>query len=52
MDGLDFDAVGRLIHLPDDHVVALFVAIGKGIRDPWPRAGQLPMREVVIDDRF
>lgn len=52
MDGFDFDAVGRLIHLPDDHVVALFVAIGKGIRDPWPRAGQLPMREVVIDDRF
>lgn len=52
MDGFDFDAVGKLIHLPDDHVIAMFVAIGKGVRDPWPRGGQLPMSEVVIDDRF
>jgi len=24
------------------------VAVGKGIKDPWPRGGQLPMDEVVI----
>lgn len=52
MDGFDFDAVARLIHLPDDHVVAMFVAIGKGLREPWPRAGQLAMKEVVIPNRF
>lgn len=52
MDGFDFDAVGKLIQLPDDHVIAMFVAIGKGIRGPWPRGGQLPMESVVVNDRF
>lgn len=52
MDGFDFDAVGRLINLPPDHVIAMFVAIGKGTREPYPRGGQLPMSEVVIRDRF
>lgn len=52
MDGFDFDAVGKLIQLPDDHVVAMFVAIGKGIRDPWPRSGQLQIESVVVNDRF
>jgi nitroreductase len=52
MDGFDFDAVGKLVRLPPDHVIAMFVAIGKGIKDAWPRPGQLPMNEVVITDRF
>lgn len=52
MDGFDYDAVGKLINLPDDHVVAMFVAIGKGIKPAWPRTGQLPANEVVIKDRF
>jgi nitroreductase len=52
MDGFDFDAVGRLINLPPDHVVAMFVAIGRGLRDPWPRSGQLSAAEVVVADRF
>ena len=52
MDGFDFDAVGKLIRLPEDHVIAMFVAVGKGIREPWPRAGQLPMEAVTIFDRF
>jgi nitroreductase len=52
MDGFDFDAVGRLINLPDDHVIAMFVAIGKGIKEAWPRGGKLSMNEVVIQDHF
>ena len=52
MDGFDFDAVGKLINLPQDHVIAMFVAIGKGIKEPWPRGGQLPMGEVVVQNRF
>lgn len=52
MDGFDFDAVGHLINLPADHVVAMFVAIGKSTKEAWPRGGQLPMDEVVITDRF
>lgn len=52
MDGFDFDAVARLINLPQDHVIAMFIAVGKGLRDPWPRAGQLPIEAVTIADRF
>jgi nitroreductase len=52
MDLSDFNAAGKLLNLPDDHVVAMFVAIGKGLKEPWPRGGQLPMQEVVINDCF
>ncbi len=52
MDGFDFDAVGKLIKLPKDHVIAMFVAIGRGIQEPLPRGGQLPMSEVVIENCF
>lgn len=52
MDGFDFDKVGKLINLPEDHVVAMFVAIGKGTKEAWPRPGQLDLNEVVIKNRF
>jgi len=52
MDGFDFEKVAELIHLPDDHVIAMFIAIGKGIKEAWPRPGQLGLDEVVIKERF
>lgn len=52
MDGFDFEAVAKLVNLPADHVIAMFVAIGKGVKPAWPRGGQLPQDEVVVIDRF
>ncbi|RLA38648.1 MAG: nitroreductase family protein, partial [Gammaproteobacteria bacterium] len=52
MDGFDFDKVAELIRLPHDHVIAMFVAIGKGTKDAWPRPGQLTLDEVVIKNSF
>ncbi len=52
MDLSDFNEVEKLIRLPEGHVIAMFVAIGKGIREPWPRAGQLPLDEVVLTNHF
>ena len=52
MDGFDFDAVGKLIQLPDDHVISFMLAVGRGIRPPFPRGGQLAPDEVVVLDRF
>lgn len=52
MDGFDFDAVGKLINLPQDHVVAMFVAVGKGVQEAWPRGGQLSMDEVILTNQF
>ncbi|HEC29874.1 MAG TPA: nitroreductase family protein [Gammaproteobacteria bacterium] len=52
MDGFDFDKVAKIIKLPEDHVIAMFVAIGKGTKDAWPRPGQLPLEDVVISNHF
>lgn len=52
MDGFDFAAVGKLIDLPEDHVIAMFVAIGKGTKEAWPRPGQLPLSDIVIKNKF
>ena len=52
MDGFDFDAVAKLLNLPADHTPAMYVAIGKGTKEAWPRGGQLPMQDVVIKNRF
>lgn len=52
MDGFDFDAVGKLINLPADHTISMFVVVGKPLRPAQPRGGQLPMSEVVIRNRF
>ena len=52
MDGFDFDAVGKLLNLPADHTPAMFITVGKAIKEAAPRAGQLDMSEVVIYNKF
>jgi nitroreductase len=52
MDGFDFEKVAEFIHLPADHVIAMFVAIGKGTKEAWPRPGQLDLDQLIIEDRF
>ncbi|MBC2603698.1 nitroreductase family protein [Puniceicoccus vermicola] len=52
MDGFDFEAVGKLLNLPEDHVISFMVAIGKGTEPAKPKSGQLSYDEVVISDRF
>ncbi len=52
MDGFDFAEVAKLINLPDDHVIAMFVAIGRGTKEAWPRGGQIGKDEAVIIDGF
>jgi nitroreductase len=52
MDGFDFDAVAKIINLPADHTIAFMIAIGEGIKDAWPKPGQLPLKEVLVNNRF
>ena len=52
MDGFDFDKVAELLNLPKDHTPAMFVCIGKGIKEAMPRGGQLPLDQVVIENQF
>lgn len=52
MDGFDFEAVAKLLHLPDDHIPTMFVVVGKPLKPAQPRGGQLPLSEVVIYNQF
>ncbi len=52
MEGFDYAKVGQLINLPDDHLIAFMVAIGKALKPANPRGGQIPYEEAVIIDRF
>jgi nitroreductase len=52
MIGFDIDGVAKLINLPDDHVMGPMVAIGKGVKEPWPKPGQRPLSEVVTENSF
>ena len=52
MDGFDFDAVAKLIKLPEDHLISFMIAIGKGTQPAWPKPGQLSYDEVVISNTF
>ena len=52
MDGFDFEKVGKIISLPDDHVVSMFIAVGKATENANPRGGQLALSEVVIENHF
>jgi len=52
MDGFDFDAVAKLLNLPDDHTPVMFVVVGKALKEAQPRGGQLPINEVVVYNKF
>ena len=52
MIGFDIEKVAELINLPEDHVMGPMVAIGKGTKDPWPKPGQLPLEEIVVENHF
>ncbi|MDB4409762.1 nitroreductase family protein [Gammaproteobacteria bacterium] len=52
MIGYEIEQVAELIKLPKDYVMGPMVAIGKGIKEPWPKPGQLPLDELVVEDSF
>jgi nitroreductase len=52
MIGFDIEKVAELINLPDDHVMGPMVAIGKKIKDSWPKPGQLPLKQLIFENSF
>jgi len=52
MEGFDFDAVSKLINLPEDHLISMMVVVGKAIKNASPRGGQLPLSEIVFENKF
>lgn len=52
MIGFDFDKVAKVIQLPDDHVIGGMITIGKALKPANGRGGQLPLSELVFDNKF
>ncbi len=52
MIGFEIEKVAELIHLPADHVMGPMLAIGKGTKEPWPKPGQLPLEQLVVENGF
>ena len=52
MKGFDYEKVGKLINLPDDHVIVMMVVVGKAAKPPSVRGGQLELSEIVFEDHF
>ncbi|MEM6413623.1 MAG: nitroreductase family protein [Pseudomonadota bacterium] len=52
MIGFEIEEVANLIDLPKDHVMGPLVAIGKGTKDPWPKPGQIPLSELIVENTF
>ena len=52
MIGFDIEKLAELINLPEDYVMGPMVAIGKKVKDPWPKPGQLPLAELKFENQF
>lgn len=52
MIGFDSDAVAKLINLPDDHVIGMMLAIGKGLKPANPKNGYVDKSDILVDNRF
>ena len=52
MIGFDIEKLAELINLPEDYVMGPMVAIGKKVKDPWPKPGQLPLAELKVENQF
>ena len=52
MDGFDFPKAAEIVSLPDDHIISMFIAVGKATESANPRGGQLSLDDVVIKNHF
>lgn len=52
MIGFDADAVAKLINLPDDHLIGMLLAVGKGTQPTYGKPGYIEKSEMVITNTF
>ncbi len=52
MVGFDFEAVGKIVNLPDEHDIVMAVTVGKAVEPARGRGGQLSLDEVVFRNSF
>lgn len=52
MIGFDQEEVGKIISLPDDHVIGMMIALGVRAKDPFNEPGRLTLDDVVFENKF
>ncbi len=52
MVGFDAIKIAKLIKLPKQHLITMIIAVGKKLKNPWPRSGQLELNEVMKKNTF
>lgn len=52
MIGFDQDAVSEIINLPDDHLIGMFVVVGKRTKEPFDHGGRIDHDTAIITDNF
>lgn len=52
MKGFDYEKVGKLINLPEDHVITMMIVVGKATKQASPRGGQLSLSALVFENNF
>lgn len=52
MRGFEYDDLAKIINLPEDHIIAMMVVVGKALESAGPRGGQLTLDEVVFENKF
>ena len=52
MRGFDYDELAQVINLPQDHIIAMMVVVGKALEPAGPRGGQLALDEVLFENKF
>jgi len=52
MIGFDPDALAELIKLPENYLIGMMIAVGKGVEPARPKGGYIPDEEVFFTDTF
>lgn len=52
MVGFDPVKVAELVKLPKDHLISMFIVVGKALKPAQSRGGVLPLSELVVEDTF
>lgn len=52
MIGFDANEFAKLINLPEGHIVTMIITMGTAAESAFPRGGQLPLSEVLIENCF
>ena len=52
MVGFEYDELANVINLPENHMIVMMVVVGKRVQDASQRGGQLPLDEVVFQNKF